>query len=68
MLTYFLKICQKGFNGLIFKILLKIWSKSVDWFKRYSKNRYIGHVDLLIKIGQKGFNGLILNNFGENLE
>ena len=29
--------------------LVKIWSKSVDWFKRYSKNQYLGHVDLLFK-------------------
>ena len=50
MLTYFLKIGQKGFNGLILqKNLVKIWSKSVDWFKIYSKNQYIGHVDLLSK-------------------
>ena len=47
---------------------MKIWNKSVDWFKRYSKSQYIGHVDPLFKIGQKGFNGLFLYNFGENLE
>ena len=49
MLTYFLKICQKGFSGLILYNFGEIWSKSVDWFKRYSKNQYIGHVDLLFK-------------------
>ena len=47
--------------------LVKIWHKSVDWFKRYNKNQYLGHVDLLFKIGQTGFNGLILYQFGENL-
>ena len=29
--------------------MVKIWRKSVDWFKRYSKNQYLGHVDLLFK-------------------
>ena len=29
--------------------LVKIWHKSVDWFKRYNKNQYLGHVDLLFK-------------------
>ena len=47
--------------------LVKIWCKSVDWFKRYSKNQYLGPVDLLFKIDHKGFNGLILYQFGENL-
>jgi hypothetical protein len=28
---------------------VKIWSKSVDWFKRYSINQYKGHVDLIFK-------------------
>ena len=27
--------------------LVKIWGKSVDWFKRYSKNQYLGYVDPL---------------------
>ena len=45
--------------------LVIIWLKSVDWFKRCSKNQYLGHVDLLfIKIRQKGFNGQILYQFG----
>ena len=34
---------------------MKIWSKSVDWFERYSKNKYIGQVDLDFFIGQKCF-------------
>ena len=58
-------VCIKGKFSID---LVKIWRKSVDWFKRYSKNQYLGHVDLLLKIGQKGFNELILHNFGENLE
>ena len=29
--------------------LVKILHKSVDWFKRYSKNQYLGHLDLLFK-------------------
>ena len=29
--------------------LVKIWRKSADWFKRYGKNRYLGHVDLPFK-------------------
>ena len=29
--------------------LVKIWRKSVDWLKRYSKNQYLGPVDLLFK-------------------
>ena len=33
----------------------KILSKSVDWFKRYSKNQYIGHVDLLLRNWSEGF-------------
>ena len=44
-----------------------MYRKSVDWFKSYSKNKYLGHLDLLLKIGQKGFNGLIWYQFGENL-
>ena len=35
--------------------LLKIWSKLVDWFTRYSKKKYIGQVDLNLFIGQKCF-------------
>ena len=29
--------------------LVKILHKSVDWFKRSSKNLYLGHLDLLFK-------------------
>ena len=29
--------------------LVKIWRKSVDWLKTYSKNQYLGPVDLLFK-------------------
>ena len=46
--------------------LVKIWRKSVDWFKRYSKNQ-CKTLTYFLKIGQKGFNGLILYQFGENL-
>ena len=47
--------------------LVQIWRQSVAWFKRYSKNQYLGHLYLLLKIGQKAYNGLILYQFGENL-
>ena len=49
MLTYFLKIGQKSFDGLICLILVKILTKSVDWFKRYGKKQYVGYIDLFFK-------------------
>ena len=47
--------------------LVKIWSKSVDWFKRYSKNQYIGRVDQILR-NLSGLNGQISYKFCENLE
>ena len=35
--------------------LVKILHKSVDWFKRYSKNQYLGHLDLLFKNWSESF-------------
>ena len=29
--------------------LVKTLHKSVDWFKRYNKNQYLGHLDQLFK-------------------
>ena len=35
--------------------LVKILHKSVDSFKRYSKNQYLGHLDLLFKNWSESF-------------